>query len=260
MGEYKQEDRGATSGTEIVDHIPLIWERPMSGASRDLVVWLPGLTGNKDALREHLRRFADAGFTAVSYDPYEHGERMRETPELFRQRLGANKRRYFWPMIALTAEEYPRVIDWAFERFGLDGAVLAGGISMGGDIAVTAAGLDRRIRAVAACISTPDWLRPGSDEAPSEPDTYAWNCYRRRNPLTNAALYAHAPAIRFLNGAEDGHVPPDGARRFRTALADAYAACPDRFVVTEYEGVGHAFTETMLQDALAWFLLHRSDD
>lgn len=66
----------------------------------------------------------------------------------------------------------------------------------GGDIAVAAAGIDRRIRAVAACISTPDRLRPGSDETPSVPDAYAWNCYRRCNPLTDLALYAHAPAIR----------------------------------------------------------------
>ncbi|CAI6087269.1 dienelactone hydrolase family protein [Cohnella sp. JJ-181] len=258
MGGNEQGENGARSGGENVDHIPLIWERPESDAGGDLVVWLPGLSGSKDKLREHLRLFADAGFTAVSYDPYEHGDRMRESREAFRHKLDANKRRYFWPMIALTAEEYPRVIDWAFERFGLDGAVLAGGISMGGDIAVAAAGIDRRIRAVAACISTPDWLRPGTDEAPSEPDTYAWNCYRRCNPLTNAARYAHAPAIRFLNGAQDGHVPPDGARRFREALADVYAACPERFVVTEYEGVAHAFTEAMLRDALAWFKSHRS--
>lgn len=259
MNEEAQKGLDEKSGGATVDHIPLIWERPVSGASGDLVVWLPGLTGSKNGLREHLRLFADAGFTAVSYDPYEHGERMRESEEAFRHKLRVNKRRYFWPMIALTAEEYPRVIDWAFDSFGLDGAVLAGGISMGGDIAVTAAGLDRRIRAVAACISTPDWLRPGSDEVPSEPDTYAWNCYRRCNPLTNLGLYAHAPAIRFLNGAEDGHVPPDGARRFRDALKDTYAAYPERFVVTEYDGVGHTFTETMLQDALAWFVQHRSE-
>ncbi|MDG0791410.1 dienelactone hydrolase family protein [Cohnella ginsengisoli] len=259
MSGEKQAHESVASGASTVDHIPLIWERPASGASRDLVVWLPGLTGRKEHVREDLRKFADAGFTAVSYDPYEHGDRMRESMEAFRGKLGSNKRRYFWPMIALTAEEYPRIIDWAFERFGLDGAVLAGGISMGGDIAVTAAGIDRRIRAVAACISTPDWLRPGSDEAPSEPDAYAWNCYRRCNPLTNAALYAHTPAIRFLNGAQDGHVPPDGARRFRESLAETYAASPERFVVTEYEGVGHAYTETMLEDALSWFKAHRSE-
>lgn len=160
--------------------------------------------------------------------------------------------------MAFNSEEYPRIIDWATEKFALRGAVMAGGVSMGGDIAVAAAGLDKRIRAVAACISTADWLRPGSDEALSEPDEYAWECFRRANPLSNLERYAHAPAIRFLNGAADGHVPPDGARRFRDALAHAYADSPERFEVTEYEGIGHRLTERMLQDALHWFLVNGS--
>ncbi|MGG1554699.1 alpha/beta hydrolase family protein [Paenibacillus ferrarius] len=240
---------------ELVDHIPIIWEEPKGKRNGHLVVWLPGLTGGKDKLRPHLRKFADAGFVAVSYDPYEHGERMRESHERFISKLRGNKRRYFWPMIAMTAEEYPRVIDWAVERFGLSGGVMAGGISMGGDIALVAAGLEKRITAVAACISTPDWLRPGTDEEESHPDTYAWNCYYRCDPLSNTSKYAHAPAIRFLNGANDGHVPPDGAHRFQMLVAEHYASCPERFEITEFD-VAHEFTDGMLNGALDWFVRH----
>lgn len=243
-----------TMGNEkkiILDHIPIIWEEPEGEHNGNLIVWLPGLSGNKDSMRSALRLFADAGFVAVSYDPYEHGERMVESRELFRQKLSTNKRRYFWPMIALTAEEYPRVLDWAYERFAVSN-VMAGGVSMGGDIALAAAGIDHRIKAVAACISTPDWLRPGTNEGESNPDSYAWNCYHRCNPLTNTEKYSHAPAIRFLNGALDEHVPPDGAHKFRAALTDVYSDYPDRFVITEFE-VGHQFTEDMLTGALEWF-------
>ncbi|OAS21543.1 alpha/beta hydrolase family protein [Paenibacillus oryzisoli] len=243
---------------ELVDHIPIIWEEPDGERNGHLVIWLPGLTGGKDGLRPHLRMFADAGFIALSYDPYEHGERMRESRELFIGKLRSNKRRYFWPMIAMTAEEYPRVIDWAVERFGLTGSVMAGGISMGGDIALVAAGLDNRITAVAACISTPDWLRPGTDEEESHPDTYAWNCYHRCNPLSNTSKYEHAPAIRFLNGAKDGHVPPDGAHRFRAAVLNHYAACPERFEITEFDAA-HQFTDGMLNGALDWFVRHTAN-
>jgi len=243
----------------LLDHIPVIWEEPQSPneCNGNLVIWLPGLSGDKDGLRNHLRLFADAGFVALSYDPYEHGERMKESREQFFEKLSRNKRRYFWPMIAMTAEEYPRVIDWAIEKFGLadNVRVMAGGISMGGDIALTAASIDHRIEAVAAIISTPDWLRPGTNEEPSHPDKYAWNCYHRGNPLTNMDKYKHAPAIRFLNGAQDDHVPPDGAHRLRAALTDVYAECPDRFVITEFP-VGHDFTVDMFQGALEWFKQH----
>lgn len=241
---------------KIIDHIPLIWEEPKGRSNGNLIIWLPGLGGSKDGLREHLQYFAKAGFTALSFDPREHGERMLESREEFGRKLGENKRRYFWPMIAHTAEEYPRVIDWALAEFALPGTVMAGGVSMGGDIAVVAAGIDKRIRAVAACISTPDWMRPGSDEAPSEPDAYALNCYKRCNPMTNLELYTHAPAIRFLNGREDGHVPPDGARRFREATQRMYAVFPERMEITEYDEVGHRMTDRMLEDALDWFRIH----
>ncbi|GIP26120.1 hypothetical protein J23TS9_12500 [Paenibacillus sp. J23TS9] len=93
-----------------LDHIPIIWEEPDEERNGHLVIWLPGMTGSMDELRSHLRMFADAGFLAVSYDPYEHGERMRESRELFIGKLRSNKRRFFWPMIAMTAEEYPRVM------------------------------------------------------------------------------------------------------------------------------------------------------
>ena len=243
---------------EFVDHIPVIWEEPIGERNGHLIVWLPGLTGREDNLRQYLRLFADNGFVAVSYDPYEHGERMKESREQLISKLNINKRRYFWPMMALTADEYPRVIDWAFERFGLSGKVLAGGISMGGDIALVAAALDKRIAAVAACISTPDWLRPGSNEAESHPDTYAWNCYYRCNPLTNTSKYAHAPAIRFLNGANDNHVPPDGAHRWKADMLEYYMSCPERFEITEYN-VAHQFTEEMLNGALEWFIRYATN-
>ncbi|WP_168122446.1 alpha/beta hydrolase [Paenibacillus sp. HB172176] len=233
--------------------IPVIVEEPAQNGNGCLIIWQPGLRGTKEGVKEHLQRFAKEGFTAISFDPREHGERRTESKESFDSKLRENKRKHFWPIMAETAAEYPLIIDWALATYGLRGAVMAGGVSMGGDIAIAALGIDPRISAAAACISTPDWLRPGTDEAPCLPDAFAWSCYERCNPLTNLQLYAHAPAIRFLNGALDGHVPPDGARRFRDALWDVYADCPERFAITEYEDTSHLMTTAMLEDALAWF-------
>lgn len=238
-----------------VDYVPVIWCEPGDNRTGHVAVWLNGMGGRKDDLVPYLEDLAARGFLAVSFDTYQHGERMPEAPETFWPKVHANKRRYFWPMMANTIDELPRILDWAAESLGADGKAVVGGISMGGDIAVAAAGLDPRIVAVAACISTPDWLRPGTDETPSKPDTYAWNCYRRFNPLTNIGHYGHCPAIVFENGADDGHVPPDGARRFERQLRDTYAACPERLAIREHP-VAHRMIPQMWDNALEWFCRH----
>ncbi|WP_135549685.1 prolyl oligopeptidase family serine peptidase [Paenibacillus cymbidii] len=237
-----------------IDGIPAIWREPSDGPGRDLVVWLPGFSGRKEDTVAQLDAFAAAGFHALSFDPVQHGERATETREALAARVVGNIRRHFWPILALTAEEFPRVIDGARERIGFGGNVMAGGISMGGDIAAAAAGADARIAAVAACIATPDWLRPGSHEPPGEPDDAAQACYDRRDPLTHLTDYAGRPAICFQCGELDTQVPPDGALRFVAALRGGlYADCPERLAVVKHTGVPHRFTDRMLQGAIEWF-------
>ena len=151
----------------VVAGIPLIWVEPESAATRKLVIWLPGFSGAKEGVESHLHDLAAAGFVGLSFDPYQHGERRIEPLETLRERVRGNIRRYFWPILAHTAEEAPTVIDWAMQTLGVTPQVGMGGISMGGDISVAAAGVDCRIVAVTACIATADWLRPGSLQAQS---------------------------------------------------------------------------------------------
>jgi len=242
-----------------IANIPLIWlegeeTKPASAAGKKLVIWLPGFSGNKEAMRPYLADLAKAGFVALSFDPAAHGERATETEEELRTRVRGNIRRHFWPILAQTAEETPLIIDWAVEHLGVDAAVGIGGISMGGDIAVTAAAVDQRITAVAAGIATPDWLRPGSFEPPGQPDEIAQQCYDRRNPLTQLQAYRHCPAITFQNGADDQQVPPDGSLRFIEALREAcYATAPNRLEAVLHPGVAHAFPAQSWANCVAWF-------
>jgi fermentation-respiration switch protein FrsA (DUF1100 family) len=192
----------------------------------------------------------------LSFDPHQHGERRIESREELVKRVRGNIRRHFWPILARTAEETPKVIDWAIKTLGVRPEVGMGGISMGGDIAVAAAGVDRRISVVSACIATPDWLRPGSFEPPGEPDTAAQADYDRRNPLTHLQLYAHRPAIAFQSGAADKQVPPDGGTRFVTALKPLYAEVAERLVVNLEPDVPHRFTPRMLDNSIQWFAKH----
>lgn len=236
-----------------IDHIPVIWTHPgLAGSQRTLVVWLPGLGGNKEQMEPRVREIAARGFVALSYDPWQHGERATEAPDELIPRVFGNFRRHMWPILAHTAEDALRVLDWAIAELGVEPKARMGGISMGGDVSVAAAGLDSRIERVAAGIATADWLRPGTNVPPGQADAYARLKYDACNPHTHLARYEHCPAITFECGALDDHVPPDGALRFRDALTRTYSASPDRLRVNLHQGVGHEFTDEMWSNCVQW--------
>ncbi len=245
-----------------VDHIPVVWVEPAEGMpGRRLVSALPGLSGTKEGMMNPLLEdLASAGFEAVSFDPWQHGERGTENREQISARVFGNFRRHFWPILGNTALDTLRVIDWALAHFDLKPPVFMLGTSMGGDIAVAAAGLDHRIGRVATVASTPDWLRPGMSRkgvlAPQgEPDAYARYFYDRLNPLTHLDAYAHAPEIRFVCGEEDDHVRPDGAFRFQKALREKYPRAGENVRVTLIPGKGHmdlADPKLWWADTLNW--------
>jgi dienelactone hydrolase len=217
------------------------------------VIWLPGFSGNKEGCLPQLRELAALGFTALSFDPFQHGERLLDTTEELRQRISGNIRRYFWPILAQTARELPTIIDWAEQSLGTT-TVGMGGVSMGGDITVAAASIDHRITIGTACIATPDWLRPGSFEPPGKPDAAAQADFDALNPMTHLARYAHCPVLHFQNGADDRQVPAEASVRFRDALrAGPYAACPERIDATLHAGTGHEFIDAMWQNCKASF-------
>ena len=240
-----------------VGDIPVLVIAPRETKGRPLVIWLTGFSGQKESVEGQLLEIAKRGFVALSFDPYQHGERRIEPNEELVRRVRGNIRRYFWPILAKTAEETPIVIDWAIKTLGVRRAVGIGGVSMGGDISVAAAGVDRRIMAVSACVATPDWLRPGSFEPPGEPDAAAQADYDRRNPLTHLKFYQkHRPAIAFQSGAVDQQVPPDGGSRFVAALKPFYGDKADRLVVNLEPEVPHRFTPLMLENSIGWFVKH----
>lgn len=250
-----------------VDGIPVVWIQPDNhdGDAR-IALWLPWLTGTKEDVIPFLRELAGRGFTAVSFDLWQHGERGTENAEQIASRVFSGFRRYMWPILGQTTLDALRVADWAMAEFGARD-VVAGGVSAGGDIAVALAGVDQRIRRVAAIAATPDWTRPDMRDIgdPSrvlpqgEPDAYARWFYEHLDPLSHLSHYAHAPAIAFECGADDRHVSPDGAFRFRDALAQAYPqAYPQASAgvrVTLHLGAGHiesAQDPALFQNCLAW--------
>jgi dienelactone hydrolase len=235
--------------TTRVDHIPAVWfEPPDPQPRRRLAIFLNGLSGAKENMEPYLSDLAQAGFVALSFDNWEHGERTHLTGQEVAERAFGNFRRYMWVHIGQTALDTLRVIDWAIAHLGVEPQVCVGGLSMGGDIAVTAAGLDERIRRVGAVVSTPDWLRPGMRDLRDpnhsllpvgEPDAYARRFYDLFNPITHLSHYAHAPHIRFINAEKDDHVPPEAAFRFKAALAERCPQAAENVTIDLLPGLDH---------------------
>lgn len=250
--------------TARVAGIPVLWEESAPAIGRQLVIWLPGFTNGKESVQDALHDLAAAGYVALSFDPVDHGERSHRshreiadpTSGRFRSTTDGCIYRHFWSILAETAEEVPTIIDWAVATLGVAPVVGIGGKSMGGDIAVTAAGLESRIAVVAACIATADWLKPGSIYELSAPNPVIQAQYERYNPLTNLERYRRCPAISFQCGAADPVVPADGAVRFVRALKPIYAACPEKLEVVIEDSAEHQLTGTMWRRALRWFAQH----
>lgn len=239
--------------TAHLGEVPLLWAEPAGAVARPLVLWLHAFSWTKEEVARQLSDLAARGFVAVSWDLPQHGERGSETPEEIRLRVRSDLRRHFWPILAQAAEEVPAIVDWAVAHFDVRPNVAIGGVSMGGDIAVAAAGIDRRIDRVAAVLATPDWLRPGSIEPQGTADEVQWGLYRRFDPLTNAGHYSHCPEMLFVCGAEDRQVPPEGAGAFADLLGDMYAKRHRRLAIVREGGIAHRFTPWMWAEAMAWF-------
>lgn len=249
--------------SEKVDDIPVIGYEPANRQpGTRLVILLGGLSMTKEMMEGELQDLANAGFVAVGFDPFQHGERGTEDSKQLFERVFSNFRRYMWPIIGQTTLDTLRVLDWAISALGVKSEVFIGGVSMGGDIAVTVAGIEPRVKRVAAIIATPDWMRPGMKMPqepnipvqPGTPDAYAQYFYNQFNPLTHLERYTHGAAITFECGAKDTNVPADAALRFQAALRDPDQ--PEHIRVNVIPDVGHMdYTResTYWQNALEWF-------
>ena len=250
----------------LVDHIPVVWMEPSPRRPEaPLALWLHPLSRTKEDAIPFLQDLAGAGFVAVSFDAWQHGQRGTESRDHILERVFGGFRRHMWPILGQTTLDALRVVDWAIAELEASPEVVAGGVSMGGDVAVALAGVDKRVMRVASIVATPDWTRPGMHDLndPSrvlpqgQADAYARWFYDHLDPLTHLDAYAHGPAIAFECGADDTHVPPDGAQRFQAALSEMHPHVAEGVCVTVHPGVGHldgVRSAALLQNCMAWFL------
>lgn len=228
------------------DGIPVIFSRPKERA-QCLFLHLPAFGQVKEDTKPVLDRLAEKGFLAVSLDTWQQGERGRESRDELATRVFGNFYREMWPMLGQTALDVSRVIDWALAEFNLAVPVFVGGLSMGGDIAIAAAGLDFRISNVVAVGSTPDWKRPGMHDVMDakrllphgEADLYAQFFYDQLDPLTHPDRYVRGPFLDFVACEFDNHIPLDGVIRFKAALSEIESVAAERISLTVLPGRSH---------------------
>lgn len=207
----------------LVDDIPAVTVDP-PGPARGVALWLPYLGSKKEEVEPVLARLAEAGFAAASFDPWMHGARAAEDPDAIRGRVFAAFRREMWPILGRTTLDALRLVDWMVERTQSETpTVVAGGYSMGGDVAIALAGIDQRVRRVAAIGSTPDWSRPGMRSLDGTgtlieqgtPSALGHWLYSGLDPISHPSSYDDPDrSFLFVSGEDDDHVPADGARRF----------------------------------------------
>lgn len=250
---------------QLVEGIPTVLVEPRASNGRPVVLWMSHLGGSTEQARPMLDRFAAGGHPAVSFDAVGHGGRGAGDPWEFASEVLSAFRTRMWPLLGQTTLEATRVLDWAQHQTGRRGSVLAGGVSMGGDVAIALAGIDSRVRRVATVGSTPNWRRPGMRDLqdPSmvvdqgEADAYAQWYADRLDPSRNLERYRGRPAIAFELGDSDRHIPVENARTFAREAQEGEPVPRDRIRIQTYSGLDHigvTSSDSVLAVAADWLI------
>jgi uncharacterized protein len=254
-----------TVQTARVDDIPVLVAHPDEAVAHGrMALWMHFLGGSKETMLPFLSRLAAAGVTALSFDAWQHGQRTEEPLDQLMTRAFSQFRRNIWPILGRTTLDAMRVLDWAVESYQPE-ELVAGGVSMGGDISIALAGIDERVGRVAAMIATPDWTRPGmtmlnnphSVIEQGEPTPYGQWMFDHLNPMTHLGSFARSPAIAFELGGNDLHINGGNAVAFKAALAAAHPAAAAQVDIRTHPGLDHlaAGRDQRVQDACFDWLL-----
>ena len=252
-----------------MDGIPMVLVRPDGEIEGDVVLWMTHLGGSAVQTLPMLERFAAAGHPAASFDPVLHGSRGSGDPWGFAADVLTAFRRRMWPILGQSTLEAMRVLSWAKEETGRPGSALAGGVSMGGDVAIALAGVDARVGRVATIGSTPNWCRPDMrdvrdaskiiDQGDADPRSQ-WYA-DQLDPSRHLERYVDGAAIALELGEADRHVPAANAQAFHEALVETAPAAAARLRIQIHPGLDHCgvtTSEASLDAASEWLLSRTS--
>jgi len=247
------------------DHrIPVMELLPDGDDRPAAVVLCPGAGGDKYQVLENMVRLSDRGFATLSLDGPELGERRTERgiPRAANEGPAAHLR---WFEIQLQyARDFASVLGWWLASWRIDpGRVGAWGRSFGANCLYFALQNERRVKAAALVIGTPnngETLRLRIERDPDRgppPTPEMWDDIGRRfGPLTaieNAAKLSHLPILA-CSGDKDPTMPLEAMVPFverMRRLPEPKAPFEHRVYDSE-----HWATREMEADWIAWFRAH----
>lgn len=201
-------------------------ENRQQAAAKGSVLFYHGLGSSKDQQDKELYSLAERGFLAIGVDNIGHGARRYpdfdqrfsgQNPDFGKELIGA---------VAATAQETPRLVNGLIAA-GISRSDKLGliGVSMGGYIAWAALLNERRLKAAAILLGSPDWWE-GNEASPHlHPERF------------------FPAAILSQNAGQDTSVAPHHARAFHKQLSPYYTDAPDRQEYIEYPDSGHFMLE-----------------
>ena len=204
-----------------------------------------GFGGTKERMEAYSTALAEAGFLTVSLDAVGHGERRYpDFDAIFNdQRWDTRFHATETDVLQLvddTVAEVPSIIDDLLDRgWARTDGIGIGGRSLGGNVSYASVLADRRIRAAASVVGSPEWTLPRAHSPHHFPDRFF-------------------PAAVLSQSAEcDEYVPAEPVRDFHDKLQPWYAREPEKVQYLEYPGVGHFLTPELnaasCRQMTAWF-------
>jgi dienelactone hydrolase len=247
----------------IEDRIPGLLIR-RGTKKRPAVVYVHGAFLWKEYDLGLLLRLVDRGLTVLSIDAVRHGKRdpfaARGYMQLFNEAVG-DFAKLETAVFVETARDIPLVVDYLNSEEGIMDVGVAG-YSMGGFVALVAATLDKRIRAVVSFGAGGDWrylfekssfprlmgfkMGAGRVEGETAKLVSSWDPLERVDKMAPCAVL-------LLNGKVDNVVPRECAERLYEALKPYYRVFPDRLCLVEYP-CGHEVTPSMERRAARWLV------
>ena len=204
-----------------IDDIALCYAAPKY--IKGIALWIPYLGGNKNTGNSEIIRLYENGLLAISFDPWMHGDRYKGIKPSIRTRALKEYKAVMWTILGNSTLSAMRIIDWAFATFGKHENVVAGGLSMGGDVALALAGIDQRIIKVAGIASSPDWNRKGMADVmdsskiidQGQPTSYSAWLYGQMNPMNHIKNYYRDIHIVLEYSKKDRHIHAEWGNEFK---------------------------------------------
>lgn len=233
------------------EDIPVIFCYPEGAQKLPLVFFNHG-TG--DTALNNLSsgiKLAQEGLFIVLMDARFHGRRRAvDFDEKFQEK---NYKETYLNMLLGTCKDISSLIDLLESDPRIDASRIGTtGISQGGYVSFMSITLDKRIKAAAPMIGSPDL----EDKYGNSPDFDSLDQKLKESVIKHSPLrnYQKMPptALLIQNGVKDNIVPVGGTRRLNEKLEPLYKDMPEKYLYIEYPELEHTVPDVMMEQTIKW--------